>query len=238
MAKVWVIQHIVCETLGTIAGALEGAGISYQHIRPFAGDRVPKEIGGCTGLIVMGGPMGVYERDAYPFLADEMRLIEKTLQAQVPILGVCLGSQLLAATLGAAVTKGQRKEIGWYPVTLADSCKDDPLWTGVESPFTAYHWHGDVFELPSGAVGLASSALTKHQAFRYGRNAYGFLFHMEVTPVMIREMVENFRDELREAKLDGAEILRKAPDYLPPLQTIGNLVFQRWARLITSPRLR
>jgi GMP synthase (glutamine-hydrolysing) len=231
MAKVWVVQHIVCETLGTIADALEGAGISYQYIRPFAGDRVPEEMGDASGLIVMGGPMGVYEQGAYPFLADEMRLIEKALQAQVPILGVCLGSQLLAATLGAAVTKGQRKEIGWYPVTLADSCRDDPLWSGVESPFTAYHWHGDVFDLPSGATALASSAMTKCQAFRYGRSAYGFLFHMEVTPQIIQNMVETFSDELREAKVDGAEILRRAPDHLPRLQAIGSLVFQRWTEL-------
>ena len=232
MAKVWVIQHIVCETLGTIADALEGPGILYQYIRPFAGDRVPEEMGDASGLIVMGGPMGVYERDAYPFLADEMRLIEKALQAQVPILGVCLGSQLLAATLGAAVTKGQRKEIGWYPVTLADACKDDPLWSGAESPFTAYHWHGDVFELPSGATALASSAMTKHQAFRYDRNAYGFLFHMEVTTGMIRDMVNAFAEELREAKVDGKEILNRTAECLPPLQAIGQSVFQRWARLL------
>ncbi|MBI2090013.1 MAG: gamma-glutamyl-gamma-aminobutyrate hydrolase family protein [Deltaproteobacteria bacterium] len=234
MAKIWVLQHIICETLGTIADALDGAGISYQYIRPFAGDPVPKEIGGASGLIVMGGPMGVYEQGAYPFLADEMHLIEKALRAQVPILGVCLGSQLLAATLGAAVTKGQRKEIGWYPVTLADSCKDDPLWSGVESPFIAYHWHGDVFELPTGATALASSALTRFQAFRYGQSAYGFLFHMEVTPLIIRDMVETFGDELHEAKVDGADILQRAPDYLPRLQATGSLVFQRWSNPVVK----
>lgn len=232
MANVWVLQHISCETLGTIADALDGASIRHQYMRPFAGDSVPEEIEGSAGLIVMGGPMGVYEKNRHPFLADEMRLIEKALRAQVPILGVCLGSQLLAATLGAAVTKGQRKEIGWYPVTLADWCKSDPLWAGIESPFTAYHWHGDVFELPQGAVALASSDMTKHQAFRYGRNAYGFLFHMEVTPAIIREMVNTFAEELREAKVDGKEILNRTAECLPPLQAIGQSVFQRWARLV------
>lgn len=236
MTKVWVLQHANCETLGTIADALEATGIRHVYIRPFKGDPIPNEMGDGAGLIVMGGPMGVYEKSAYPFLTQETHLIEKALHAGKPVLGICLGSQLLAATLGAAVTKGEKKEIGWYPVTLANSCKDDPLWTGVESPFTAYHWHGDVFELPQGAVALAWSALTKHQAFRYGRNAYGFLFHMEVTPTIIRDMVENFSDELREAEIDSAEILRTAPEYLPPLQAIGRLVFQRWASLVEGSR--
>lgn len=232
MSKVWVLQHIFCETLGIIAESLEGAGIPYEYIRPFAGDPVPEKIGDCAGLIVMGGPMGVYEQDAYPFLADEMRLIQHALRAQAPVLGVCLGSQLLAAALGAAVTKGRRKEIGWHPVSLTEACKDDPLWIGIELSFVAYHWHGDIFDLPQGAVSLASSAWTSIQAYRYGRNAYGFLFHMEVTPAMIEEMVATFGDELREAKVDGAEILRKAPDYLPRLQAIGRSVFQRWASLV------
>ncbi|OGP27479.1 MAG: hypothetical protein A2038_02990 [Deltaproteobacteria bacterium GWA2_57_13] len=232
MTKVWVLQHANCETLGSIAEALEATGIRHEYVRAFKGEPVPKEMGDAAGVIVMGGPMGVYEKNAYPFLTQETRLIEKALHAGKPVLGICLGSQLLAATLGAAVTKGERKEIGWYPVTVTDACKSDALWKGIESPFTAFHWHGDIFDLPQGAVSLASSALTKFQAIRYGQNAYGFLFHMEITPTIIREMVETFDGELREAKVDGAEILRKAPDYLPRLQAIGSLVFQRWASLV------
>ena len=232
MTKVWVLQHVNCETLGTITDALQAVGIRHEYVRAFKGEPVPKEMGDGAGLIVMGGPMGVYEQNSHPFLADEMRLIEKALSEQKPILGVCLGSQLLAATLGAAVTKGERKEIGWYPVALTDACKSDPLWKGIESPFTAYHWHGDIFDLPHEAVSLASSALTKHQAFRYGHGAYGFLFHMEVTPTIIQDMVETFQNELLQAKVDGEEILRKAPNHLPQLQAIGRLVFQRWAGLV------
>lgn len=232
MLSVRVIQHVDCETLGTIADVLEGAEIPYRYIRPFAGNPVPPDISDSAGLIVMGGPMGVYEKDSYPFLIEEMRLIEKTLHAEKPVLGICLGSQLLAATLGAPVAKGERKEIGWFPVSLSDSCSNDPLWTGIDSPFVAYHWHGDIFDLPNGAVSLASSAITKHQAFRYGRNAYGFLFHMEVTPTIIHDIVENFTDELREAKVDGEEILRNTTNYLPSLQSTGRLVFRRWGSLI------
>lgn len=232
MTKVWVLQHVNCETLGTITDALQALGIRHEYVRTFKGEPVPKEMGDGAGLIVMGGPMGVYEQNACPFLADEIHLIEKALSAQKPILGVCLGSQLLAAALGAAVRKGERKEIGWYPVALTDACKSDPLWKGIEATFTAYHWHGDIFDLPHAAISLASSTLTKHQAFRYGRSAYGFLFHMEVTPAMIRDMVETFDGELREAKVDGAEILDRTADYLPRLHTIGQLVFQRWAGVV------
>ncbi|MBI4482983.1 MAG: gamma-glutamyl-gamma-aminobutyrate hydrolase family protein, partial [Acidobacteria bacterium] len=184
-----------------------------------------------VGLIVMGGPMGVYDRARYPFLVDEMRLMEQALQARKPVLGVCLGSQLLAATLGGAVTRGKRKEIGWHAVTLTESGRTDRLWTGVKPSFMGYHWHGDVFQLPAGAVSLASSVLTECQAFRYGHNAYGFLFHLEVTEEIIEDMVRTFADELREAGMDGREMVAEGRNYLPDLHRIGGLVFQRWASL-------
>lgn len=232
MSKVWVLQHIHCETLGIIADALESAGVSAQYIRSFEGEAIPKETRDAAGLIVMGGPMGVYDHPRYPFLKDEMRLIARALQEEKPVLGVCLGSQLLAAALGAAVTRGKRKEIGWHPVTLLESAGSDPLWKGVEPSFTAYHWHGDIFGLPKGAVPLASSELTECQAFRYGRSAYGILFHVEVTEKLIQDMVETFADELREARVEGREILGKAGRFMPQLQKIGASVFRRWASFI------
>ncbi|MCC7353370.1 MAG: type 1 glutamine amidotransferase [Anaerolineae bacterium] len=232
MSKVWVLQHIRCETLGTIAQALAAANIRPQYVRPFAGQPIPKGMDGAAGLIVMGGPMGVYDHPRYPFLLDEMRLIGQALQEEKPVLGVCLGSQLLAATLGGTVTKGAKKEIGWYPVALTEPAKSNRLWVGIEPSFVAYHWHGDVFELPAGAVSLASSGLTACQAFRYRQNAYGFLFHMEVTATIIQDMVETFADELQEAGVDGRAIVREAMAHLPHLHDIGGPVFQRWANLV------
>lgn len=232
MPKVWVLQHVGCETLGTIADALEGAKLSIEYVRPFEGRPVPNAMGDAAGLIVMGGPMGVYDHPRYPFLSEEMRLIEQALKEEKPILGICLGSQLLAATLGAAVTPGKKKEIGWHSVQLTPEAQTDRLWSGIDPVFAAYHWHGDLFQLPEGAVLLARSAQTEHQAFRYGPNAYGFLFHMEVTEKIIGEMVEAFSEELRESRVDGGEIVGKAHDHLPPLQKIGGRVFERWAKLI------
>lgn len=232
LSTVWVLQHVQYETLGSIAGALESCNISAQHVHIFAGETVPREMGDAAGLVVMGGPMGVYEQPIYPFLREEMRLIEQTLKQGKPVLGVCLGSQLLAATLGAKVTKGKEKEIGWHQVTLTDAAVTDQLLVGVEPSFIAFHWHGDIFELPRNAVSLASSQLTKYQAFRYGQNAYGVLFHMEVTESIIRDMVAASTDYLAEAQVDGREIIDRSMDFLPRLQEIAESVFGRWASLV------
>jgi GMP synthase (glutamine-hydrolysing) len=234
MRKVWVLQHAHCETLGRIENALELAGIAADYIRPFEGQAVPQGMREAAGLIVMGGPMGVYEHSRFPFLLDEMRLIEDALRHEKPVLGVCLGSQLLASTLGATVTKGQQREIGWFPVRLLESARVDTLWAEVDNSFIAYHWHGDIFDLPRGATLLASSDQTECQAFCYGRNAYGFLFHLEVTERIIRAMVEAFGDELTEARIDSREVVRKATEHLPKLHRIGDVVFRRWANLVSA----
>ncbi|HET6464118.1 MAG TPA: gamma-glutamyl-gamma-aminobutyrate hydrolase family protein [Nitrospiria bacterium] len=232
MTEVVAIQHIPCETLGTLADALGAAGISFDVVRTFEGQTVPNTIKGFGGLIILGGPMGVYEQDRYPFLRQEIRLIEEALRQDKPLLGVCLGSQLLAAALGAPVTKGESKEIGWHPISLKPAAMQDPLWAEMGPSFVAYHWHGDVFELPFGAVSLASSEKTPHQAFRYGRSAYGVLFHMEVTERIIKEMVKTFQEELQSENLDGIGIVQQAPKHLPRLGDIGKSVFTRWAGLV------
>jgi GMP synthase (glutamine-hydrolysing) len=232
MPRVYAIQHIHCEPAGLIAEALTARGIAIQPVRPFAGDAIPQNMGAAAGLVVMGGPMGVYEHDQHPFLRDEIRLIQQAVRDGRPVLGVCLGSQLLAAALGAPVTKGKQKEIGWFPVTLTRDSENDALFAGAPASFTALHWHGDIFDLPRGAVSLASSALTAHQAFHFGKNAYGLLFHLEATAPLIAGMVGNFGDELREAGASSDEILARASEHLPPLQQIGRGVFDHWANLL------
>jgi GMP synthase (glutamine-hydrolysing) len=233
--RVIVLQHVACETLGSIESALSNVGLQFDYVRTFEGAKVPTALQDACGLIVMGGPMSAYEADQYPHLRDEFKLMESALALGRPVLGVCLGSQLLAHVLGAKVYAGKRKEIGWYPVSLTDAASEDPLWTGVPSTFTAYHWHGDVFDLPANTELLASSALTPHQAFRHGTNAYGILFHMEVTRPLIQTMTETFTDELRETGNSGAQIRQQADSFLPPLERIGKTVFERWAALADEP---
>ncbi len=236
MSKIWVLQHTACETLGSIADALEAEALAWQYVRVFEGMPVPAEIADAGGLIVMGGPMGVYEQDRHPHLKDELRLIEAALKTGKPVLGVCLGSQLLAAALGAAVRKGPRKEIGWYPIRLSAAASEDRLWSGAPREFMAMHWHGDVFDLPAGAVNLASSDLTPHQAFRYGTYAYGLLFHLEMTAEMIGEMAAAFGEELRQTGGDAQHLAAQSAENCPRLAAIGEIVFTRWARLVHEAR--
>ncbi len=230
-ADVLILQHVAPEPPGRIRHALDAHGCSHHTVRIFRDDPVPETLN-AAGLVVMGGPMGVGDIDKRPHLKQEMALIEQALRADIPVLGICLGSQLLAHALGAEVRPGAEKEIGWHEVTLTDDGASDPLFRDVEPSFTAFHWHGDVFNLPDGAVSLARSAQTAHQAFRYGEHAYGLLFHLEVTPSLVASMTRAFADELTAAGLDGASIRDAASDHADSLHAVANTVFGRWVRRI------
>ena len=227
-----VLQHVACETLGLIETVLGERRIEARYVRTFAGEPVPPTMDGATGLVVMGGPMGVYEADRFPFLHEELRLIERAVAIGKPVLGVCLGSQMIAAALGARVYPGPSKEIGWYDLSLTDAGTTDPLFVGVPRRFVGYVWHGDVFDLPRGATSLASTQLTSCHAFRYATNVYAILFHMEVTRAIIEGMLTTFSDELRQASIDANPIRRDVATHLEPLQRIGTSVFGRWAELL------
>lgn len=231
MAEVLVLQHDAQEPLGTLEDALRRAGLRHRYLRIREGEPMPQDIRAFAGLIVLGGSMGVYEEKQYPFLSDELRLIEQALSHALPILGVCLGGQLLAAALGAPVQPGAQKEIGWHPVSLAADAASDALWSGIRSPWTGFHWHGDFFKLPTGAVSLAFSALTPCQAFRYRSNAYGFQFHLEVTEAIIQNWTAAFAGELAEAGLEASPILGGIPEHLASMQQVAQDVFGRWAAL-------
>jgi GMP synthase (glutamine-hydrolysing) len=230
MAKVYVLQHHRVENLGTIAEALEGAALAWQYIRVHEGHPVPREMKGAGGLVVMGGPMAAYQADRYPFLRDEMVLIEQAVTEELPVLGVCLGAQIVAAALGAKVTRNPAgKEIGWYPVTLSDAAVEDRLWRGVAKTITPFHWHGDIFELPAGAVSLASSEKTPCQAFRYGNSVYALQFHIEVTPESVAAMAAEWPRELEKEKISAAEMIGAAAGHVPELELLSDAIFGRWA---------
>jgi GMP synthase (glutamine-hydrolysing) len=229
MAKVWVLQHHPAENLGAIAEALESAALAWQYVRVFDGHPIPTDMKGAGGLIMMGGPEAVYELDRYPYLRAEMALIENALKAGRPVLGVCLGSQSLAAALGANVRRAPHKEIGWYPVRLRPEAKDDRLLRGLPEEFVAFHWHSDILDLPAGAVPLASSELTELQGFRYGDNAWGLLFHAEMTQAIVSALVKEFGEGLKRVGIEGEEILASAPRHLAGLSKVAETIFGRWA---------
>jgi GMP synthase (glutamine-hydrolysing) len=235
MSEVLVLQHAAPEGPAAIGDALRRHGVGMKVIRIDQGAALPGSLTDVAGLVVMGGPMSVYEEDRYSHIREELRMIEHALDGGLPILGVCLGSQLLAAALGAKVVSSGRKEIGWHDVRLQVGAQKDALWHGVEEHFMGFHWHGDIFDLPTGATPLASSPLTPLQAFRSGENAYGLLFHLEVGEPEIRNFVTAFADELAAANVPAAPVLAGMAAHLRPLQRIGGKIFDRWAALVGTP---
>jgi GMP synthase (glutamine-hydrolysing) len=229
--QVLVVQHVAEEPPGVIAGALAEAGLQIATTRVFRGEAVPASSDGFAAVVIMGGPMGVHEADKHRHLRQEMRLIESALRANVPLLGVCLGSQLLAAVLGAKVAPAGFQEIGWFPVTLEEEARGDALLGPCPPSFAALHWHGDAFELPAGAAHLAHSEKTSVQAFRSGR-AYGLLFHAEVDAEQLAYMARAFESDLTRAGTTADAIAEGAQLHGAELRSIGSGIFGRFARLV------
>ncbi|MDX2168270.1 MAG: gamma-glutamyl-gamma-aminobutyrate hydrolase family protein [Deltaproteobacteria bacterium] len=234
MPRALVLQHVAVEGPAALGEALQRRGVELQAVRIFAGEPVPAQLE-ADALVVMGGPMGVYESDRYPHLSDELRLIEATLGQGRPVIGTCLGSQLLAAALGARVYPNTRKEIGWYEVELAAAARDDRLFAAAPPRFTPVHWHGDIFDLPNGAVRLARSAISPTQAYRYGDNAYGLLFHLELRRPHLDSWMTAFADELVSEQIAPASIITPDVDArLAAADAVGAPLFDRFAALIAG----
>jgi GMP synthase (glutamine-hydrolysing) len=227
--RVLLIQHEEFEGPGTLREAL--AGCELRVVRTFAGDPVPGRLAE-DGLVVLGGGMGVYEADRYPYLKDEMSLLHVASAKGRPILGICLGSQLLAAAIGGSVAKAPQKEIGWFDVDLLPAARTDALFAGAPVSFTAFHWHGDAFALPAGDVPLAASALTPLQAFRSNPRAWGVQFHLETDAQVLDAMLESGAEELRASGVDAAAIRATAQLELPRLRALALRVFGRWVDLL------
>ena len=212
------MQHAEREGLGLLAPALARHGLAVRTVRTDRREPVPRSAAPASGVIILGGPMGVYEADRYPHLADEIALAADALLRDVPILGVCLGSQILAAAAGARVYPGPAQEIGWFPITLTDAGRRDPVLGVFPPEAIVFHWHGDTFDLPRGATLLASSRLYANQSFRLGTRAYGVQFHPEVTAGMLDEWLEAGTPETSACGAGDVERLRsQTRDFALPL---------------------
>jgi GMP synthase (glutamine-hydrolysing) len=230
--EVIVLQHAAPEGPALIGDALARRGFRLRTVRADLGAPVPRSPEDAAGLVVMGGPMGVYEAGVHAYLRDELALLEAALVSGTPILGVCLGSQLLAAALGARVAPSGTKEMGWLDVERLGGSEGDLLLGEAPPRFAPLHWHGDAFDLPAGAVPLARSALTPCQAFRHRDHAWGLLFHLEATPGQIAGMLAAFGGEVRAAGVDADALARSAPARLAALAPIARRAFDAFAERV------
>lgn len=221
----WETPHRILDSCGEL---------KVRQVCPLEGDALPghEEV---AGALVMGGPMNVDETDRHPGLATTRDWLAEAVRREMPVLGICLGAQLLARALGAAVVPGERKEIGFHAVTVDDP--DDPVLGGLAPSSRVLHWHGDVFELPPGATHLASSSLTAHQAFRRG-NAWGILFHPEADVALVEQWMATPEMSSEAVEVLGAEgaaqIAAEAAELEPALLAATTPGFEAFAALVAA----
>ncbi len=224
------LRHVPFENLGIFENVLadEGFALRYEDA-PIADlnalDPLDDDL-----WVVLGGPIGAYQEDAYPFLVPELELIKARLAAQMPTVGVCLGAQLIAQALGAKVYPGRAKEIGWAPIALTDEGVASPLGALGNDP-VVLHWHGDTFDLPGGAVRLASTDITPNQAFAIGDWCLGLQFHLEADPKAIEYWLVGHANEIAAtADVTPGQIRADTLKYGPGLIGPGGEVLRRWLR--------
>jgi GMP synthase (glutamine-hydrolysing) len=229
--KVLVLQHIACEPPGVYEEVLHERGVTIHRVELDEGEPLP-DWRAFDAIVAMGGPMGALDDDEHPWLVDEKRLIAEAVRSGLPFWGVCLGVQLLAASLGARVYPGSAPEVGLLPVTLTDEALADPVFAGMPRDLLSLQWHGDTFDLPDGAARLAGSTAYPNQAFRFGTAAYGVQFHLEVSPSLAREWadVPAYAESLERVLGPGAldRLLAELEASADGVLSDGRRLFERW----------
>lgn len=216
--RIHYLQHEDFESLGCIEDWINKKGYQVSATKFYKDEKLP-ELDEFDFLIIMGGPMGVNDDDKYPWLKDEKQFIRNAIDNNKIILGICLGSQLIAAALGAKVYRNKYKEIGWFPILVKNNHK---IFNKLPKEIMSAHWHGDTFELPSGAIHAAESSACKNQAFVFNERVIGLQFHLEFTSDSLKELIQNGREELVKDKyvqteqeiLDNLELLKPTNDLL------------------------
>lgn len=226
--RIHYIQHVPFEGLGYIETWLEQRKHTTTATRIWEQAAFPP-VDDYDVLIVMGGPMGVYDDHLYRWLPDEKNFIYDAVRADKKIIGICLGAQLLASVLGATIYTNKYKEIGWFPVTF-DAAFGEWLGDAVPGEMDVFHWHGDKFDNPYGGVIQASSAACNHQVFTFNEHMIGLQFHLEATPESICEMVKNGTDELVEGPyIQKGEVITESRSFGQPNHLMG-LILEKMCR--------
>lgn len=239
MDEILVFQHDPLDELGIFAPVLEKHSLRFRYVRLFQEEIPTEEWEKVRALVVLGGRMSAHEEDRYPFLKWEKTLIRTALKQEIPMLGICLGAQLIAAAAGAEVYRGNFKEIGWYPITMTPEGQMDSILGYLPEKPVVFQWHEDGFELPKGAHRLASSLHYDNQAFRVGKNVYGLQFHLEVTPAMIERWMDQHWRQLAQIPYISPDKLRAdTRSYSQALKYYGERFFQEFVRRACLPRMR
>ena len=202
--RIHYLQHVSFEGLVNIEewAKVKGHELSVTKLYLDAAFPIPDSF---DWLIIMGGPMSVYDEKEYKWLVAEKYFIKQAIAAGKTVIGICLGSQLLAEALGAKVYANDQKEIGWFPIEFTTDTSLHPLFSNFKNHLTVFHWHGDTFDLPSNAIHLSYSEACQNQAFLYHENVLGLQFHLEMSEISLKKMIENGRRELSEAKYIQSE---------------------------------
>ncbi|MDE2109456.1 MAG: glutamine amidotransferase [Gammaproteobacteria bacterium] len=229
MKSLLAIRHVPFEDLGSLEAPLAEAGYSFRYVDAPSMDFARLTQANWDLLVVLGGPIGVDEQDDYPFLRDELQLLEDRFKRRGPTLGICLGAQLVAHALGARVHKARTVEIGWKPLKLTAAGQDSSL-----QYFTSpvFHWHGDAFDLPAGARLLASTENCPHQAFSFGGTLLALQFHPEVTARGLEQWYVGHTGELRKHGLPVAGLRQEAARHAPTLARQSAEFLREWLSLL------
>jgi GMP synthase (glutamine-hydrolysing) len=222
------LRHVAFEDLGLLAPIMEREGWDVSFCEAAVDDLRHPSIRGADLVVVLGGPIGVYETDDYPFLSSEIALIEYRLSRNLPTLGICLGSQLMAKALGSRVYKGAVKEIGWGKVQLSEAGGSSCLGSLQSDDAVVLHWHGDSFDLPPGATRLASNENYENQAFAYGDSALALQFHLEADPRQLEEWYVGHTIELAAEKISIAELRAATHRYNKNFAARADRIFSHW----------
>lgn len=222
------IRHLAFEDLGSFAGVLAQRAVALRYLEAGVDDLSRLDPEEADLLVVLGGPIGACDEASYPFIVDELRLLEARLRAGRPVLGICLGAQMMARALGARVYPGPGKEIGWTPLRLSEAGQASPLAHLDGAHTSMLHWHGDTFDLPAGATLLASTAFCRHQAFSWGKHALAFQCHPEAQARQIERWLIGHACELAAAGRSVPELRRDSARLAPTLETQGARCFAEW----------
>ncbi len=196
--KIHYIQHVEYETPGVILNWVDENKHKLTSTKFYLNESLPNKYD-FDLLIIMGGPMNIYDSAKYPYLKKEKLFITNVIKKGISVLGICLGAQLIADVLGAKIKANKQKEIGWFPIQIVEnkSCSELNEILSINTP--VFHWHGDTFEIPKGAERIAKSEVCNNQAFIYNKNVFALQYHLEMSESSLKELIKNGRDEMLEA---------------------------------------